>query len=127
MTETLARSPQPTDDGAAATVEAPPLAPAGAPLCYVIDEEPSIRHFLSLVLHGSGVDAVEFADGASMRQALERRLPNLVFHNISLESADAIELVVVLGKHGFNGAVQLMARAAQPSSNTSRQSARSRS
>ena len=108
MTETLARSPQPTDDGAAATVEAPPLAPAGAPLCYVVDEEPSIRHFLSLVLHGSGVDAVEFADGASMRQALERRLPNLVFHNISLESADAIELVVVLGKHGFNGAVQLM-------------------
>ena len=94
-------------DGAPA-VEAPPLAPDGGPLCYVVDEEPSIRHFLSLVLHGSGVDTVEFPDGASMRKAVETRPPALVFHNISLESAEAIESVVALAKLKFRGAVQLM-------------------
>src|SRR5689334_24783968 len=90
------------------TVDAPPIAPSGAPVCYVVDEEPSIRHFLSLSLHGSGVDTVEFADGASMRKAVETRAPALVFLNISLESADAIETVVALGKLRFRGAVQLM-------------------
>jgi EAL domain-containing protein (putative c-di-GMP-specific phosphodiesterase class I) len=91
-----------------AAVESPPLTPAGAPLCYVVDEEASIRHFLSLVLHGSGVDTMEFPDGAAMRRALERRVPDLVFHNIALESSDAIESMVALSKHGLRGSVQLM-------------------
>ena len=92
------------------TVAAPPLAPGTVPLCYVVDEEASIRHFLSLVLQGSGVDAIEFADGAALRRALatERRVPDLVFHNIPLESADAVESMVALGKNGMRGAVQLM-------------------
>ena len=104
MTKTPAPSPSNQTD----VVAAPPLAPGAAPLCYVVDEEASIRHFLSLVLHGSGVDTMEFPDGAALRQALEKRLPDLVFHNISIESADAIESVVTLGKHGFRGAMQLM-------------------
>ena len=106
MSETPA--PSSTAANGAPAVEAPPLAPDGAPLCYVVDEEPSIRHFLSLVLHGSGVDTVEFADGVSMRKAVEARPPALIFHNISLESADAIESVVALGKLKYRGAVQLM-------------------
>jgi EAL domain-containing protein (putative c-di-GMP-specific phosphodiesterase class I) len=106
MTETPARSSTAADGTPA--VEAPPLAPGGAPLCYVVDEEPSIRHFLSLVLHGSGVDTVEFPDGAAMRKTIGTRPPALIFHNISLESADAIESVVALGKLRFRGAVQLM-------------------
>jgi EAL domain-containing protein (putative c-di-GMP-specific phosphodiesterase class I)/FixJ family two-component response regulator len=89
-------------------VEAPPLMPSQAPLCYVVDEEASIRHFLSLVLHGSGIDTEEFADGAALRAAVGKRAPVLVFHNISLDSADAIESVVALGKRGYRGAVQLM-------------------
>ena len=91
-----------------AGIEAPPLAPGDAPLCYVVDEEPSIRHFLSLVLHGSGIDTMEFPDGTSLRTAIAERVPDLVFHNISLDSADAIESVVALGTVGFRGAVQLM-------------------
>lgn len=106
MTETSA--PSSTETGGPQAVEAPPLAPDGAPLCYVVDEESSIRHFLSLVLHGSGVDTVEFPDGAAMRRAVETRAPALIFHNISLESADAIESVVALGKLRYRGAVQLM-------------------
>jgi DNA-binding response OmpR family regulator len=101
MTETSAKSPKPADGTPA--VESPPLAPNGVAICYVVDEEPSIRHFLSLVLHGAGVDTVEFADGASMRKAFESRPPALVFINISLESADAIETVVALGKGRYRG------------------------
>jgi EAL domain-containing protein (putative c-di-GMP-specific phosphodiesterase class I)/CheY-like chemotaxis protein len=90
----------------------PPLSPgspeAGSPVCYIVDEEASIRHFLSLVLHGVGIDAVEFADGASMREALANKQPDLVFLNISLESADTIESIVALGRHFFRGSVQLM-------------------
>lgn len=106
MTETPA--PSSTATGGPQAVDAPPLAPDGAPICYVVDEESSIRHFLSLVLHGSGVDTVEFPDGAAMRKAVESRPPALIFHNISLESADAIESVVALGKLRYRGAVQLM-------------------
>src|SRR5258707_4410225 len=106
MTETPASSSTVADGTPA--VEAPPLAPDGSPLCYVVDEEPSIRHFLSLILHGSGVDTVEFPDGASMRKAIEARPPALVFQNISLESAEAIESVVALGTLRYHGAVQWM-------------------
>jgi EAL domain-containing protein (putative c-di-GMP-specific phosphodiesterase class I) len=89
-------------------VAAPPLAPDGAPLCYVVDEEPSLRHFLSLVLHGAGIDTIEFAEGAALRKAVAARKPDLVFHNISLDSADAIESVIALGASDFRGSVQLM-------------------
>ena len=106
MTEPPAKSST-TADGTPA-VEAPPLAPDGAPICYVVDEEPSIRHFLSLILHGAGVDTVEFPDGSTMRKAVEARPPALVFHNISLESTDAIESVIALGRLKYRGAVQLM-------------------
>jgi EAL domain-containing protein (putative c-di-GMP-specific phosphodiesterase class I)/CheY-like chemotaxis protein len=106
MTEPPAKSS--TTAGDTPAVEAPPLAPDGAPICYVVDEEPSIRHFLSLILHGAGVDTVEFPDGGTLRKAVEARPPALVFYNISLESTDAIESVVALGRLKYRGAVQLM-------------------
>jgi EAL domain-containing protein (putative c-di-GMP-specific phosphodiesterase class I) len=90
------------------SVDAPPLAPATAPLCFVVDDEASIRNFLSLVLHGAGIDTMEFADGTTMRRALTQRMPDLAFISISVDSADAIETVIALGKNGFSGAVQLM-------------------
>jgi EAL domain-containing protein (putative c-di-GMP-specific phosphodiesterase class I)/CheY-like chemotaxis protein len=89
-------------DGAAAAE------PARVPVCFVVDEEPSIRHFLSLVLHGSGVDTEEFADGASLRAAVAKRNPDLIFLGVGLESAIAIEIIINLGKAGYFGFVQLM-------------------
>jgi EAL domain-containing protein (putative c-di-GMP-specific phosphodiesterase class I) len=97
-----------THDPVANATHAPPLAGARAPLCYVVDEEASIRHFLSLVLHGAGVDTIEFSDDADLRAAIARRLPDLVFLNVSLESADAIETVIALGRSRFRGHIQLM-------------------
>ena len=59
---------------------------ARTPLCFVIDTDASIRHFLSLILHGAGIDTEEFADGGGLRAALARRVPDLVFLDIPLES-----------------------------------------
>ena len=81
---------------------------ARAPLCFVVDSDASIRSFLSLVLHGVGVDTEEFAHGKSIEAALGTREPNLVFLNIVLESSEAIETVIALGRRGYSGHIQLM-------------------
>jgi EAL domain-containing protein (putative c-di-GMP-specific phosphodiesterase class I) len=99
-----AKAAQPTS---AAPVTAPRDA-AHVPLCFVVDGDASMRHFLSLVLHGAGVDTEEFADGATFRAAMARRSPDVVFLNVALESAEAIECVVGLGKKSYGGHVQLM-------------------
>jgi len=104
----MTASSAPASNRAAASPAGAGPRSAQVPLCYVVDEEPSVRHFLSLVLHGWGIDTVEFPDGASLRPAMAQRVPDLIFLNISTESADAIESVVSLGKGGFAGAVQLM-------------------
>ena len=85
---------------------APARNPSQAPLCFVVDEEPSIRHFLSLILHGAGVDTQEFPDGRSLRQALAGPHPDLICFNVSLEANDAIESIAALGKHAYKGPVQ---------------------
>jgi EAL domain-containing protein (putative c-di-GMP-specific phosphodiesterase class I) len=85
-----------------------PSAEARAPLCFVVDTDASIRHFLSLILHGSGIDTEELPDGQAVRPALARRQPKLVFLNIALESSDAIECVLALSRAGYSGCVQLM-------------------
>ncbi len=77
-------------------------------MCFVIDADGSIRHFLSLVLHGAGIDTQEFADGQGLRQALSRGAPDVIFLDIPLESAEGIACVVALGNANYRGRVQLM-------------------
>jgi EAL domain-containing protein (putative c-di-GMP-specific phosphodiesterase class I) len=88
----------------------PPDASRGArtPLCFIIDSDASIRHFLSLIMHGAGVDTLELADGEALVAALTKRTPDAVFLDIALESAEAIGCVVMLGQRGYSGYVQLM-------------------
>jgi EAL domain-containing protein (putative c-di-GMP-specific phosphodiesterase class I) len=84
------------------------VAAARVPLGFIVDGDASIRSFLSLVLHGVGIDTEEFADGQTFRLALARRAPDLVFLNVALESAEAIECVMALGTRSYAGYVQLM-------------------
>ena len=104
MTETLERQP------AGANADAADAGAGGArvPICFVVDDDASIRHFLSLILHGGGIDTEEFADGKSFAQAAAKRTPELVFLNIGLESGEAIEAILALAKRGYFGFVQLM-------------------
>jgi EAL domain-containing protein (putative c-di-GMP-specific phosphodiesterase class I)/CheY-like chemotaxis protein len=108
MTEALNHKRQAsvaTGNSAADAVEA-----AQVPVCFVVDDESSIRHFLSLILHGLGVDTEEFPNGASFRLAMARRNPDLIFLNVRLESSEAVESVVALGRRGYRGYVQLMSK-----------------
>jgi EAL domain-containing protein (putative c-di-GMP-specific phosphodiesterase class I) len=82
--------------------------PERAPLCFVVDGDASIRHFLSLVLHGVGVDTEELAHGNAVEAALDKRKPDLIFLNIALESSEAIETVIALGRRAYTGHVQLI-------------------
>src|SRR5664279_2383985 len=77
-------------------------------LAFIIDEEGSIRQFVSLILQGSGVDTIEFVDGASFRDTPIARLPDMVFLNVNLEVQDAVASIETLNKSGFTGSVQLM-------------------
>lgn len=99
----------PSKDPAAST--GTQLAQAGlgqTPLAFVIDEESSIRHFVSLILQGIGIDTMEFADGEAFRTARAPRPPDIIFLNISLDANDAIQSIEALGTAGYTGAIQLM-------------------
>jgi EAL domain-containing protein (putative c-di-GMP-specific phosphodiesterase class I) len=107
MTESSAH-PQPIDEPAAAPDVADAPAPGVTPLCVVIDEQSSIRHFVSLIMQGSGVDTLEFPDSASFRTAVMSRPPDIIFLNVTLDAADVIQSITALGKRNYRGAVQLM-------------------
>lgn len=83
-----------------------------AACCCVVDDDANMRQFLSLIMHGAGIDTVEFEDLRDFRKALERNDfpggPPLVFIDIALDAGPAIENIVQLGQNGFKGPVQLM-------------------
>jgi EAL domain-containing protein (putative c-di-GMP-specific phosphodiesterase class I) len=105
MTDGLERAS--ADENDDRTADGPGSA-SRVPVCYVVDEDGSIRHYLSLILHGAGLDAEEFSDSKAFAQAIASNNPELVFLNVSLESSEAIEAILKLAKRGYCGFVQLM-------------------
>jgi EAL domain-containing protein (putative c-di-GMP-specific phosphodiesterase class I)/CheY-like chemotaxis protein len=91
-------------------------------LAFIIDDEVAIRQFVSLILQGSGVDTIEFIDGASFRGTQTARPPDVVFLNVNLEAQDAVQSIEALSKSGFTGAVQLMSSRGSAVLDTVRQS-----
>src|SRR3954452_472884 len=79
-------------------------------LAFIIDEEGTIRQFVSLILQGSGVDTIEFVDGASFRDTPITRLPDTVFLNVNLEVQDAVSSIETLTSTGFTGFGPLLER-----------------
>jgi len=83
-------------------------AKSAAHLCFVIDDDPKLRHFLSLILQGAGIDAVEFTSGSAFRRARPPTPADLIFLNIGADTNDAIQTLEALSKSRYAGAVQLM-------------------
>jgi EAL domain-containing protein (putative c-di-GMP-specific phosphodiesterase class I)/CheY-like chemotaxis protein len=105
-------SPTPTSSPAAANpASRDAAAPDGeprVPLCFVIDADDSVRRFLSLILHGAGLNTEEFAAGESIAAALTKRAPHIVFLDIALEFGEAVKCLVELANGNYRGQVQLI-------------------
>ncbi len=84
----------------------PPVVPI--PVCFVVDQDSSIRHFISLIMQGAGIDTQEFADGPSFRKALGAQRPDVVFIDVPNNSDDAQKSMTLLSDSGCTGAVQLI-------------------
>ena len=85
--------------------------PAGAlspPLCWIIENEPSKRHFLSLILNGFGIDTLEYVGDAELSKEETLRIPDLIFLNVSHDSTDAVASILRLAKSRYRGPGQLM-------------------
>ncbi len=86
-------------------------APGGetrVPLCFVVDADDSVRRFLSLILHGAGLNTEEFTAGKSIAAALAKRAPHIVFLDIALEFGEAVKCLVELASGNYRGQVQLV-------------------
>jgi len=90
------------------TPEARPEPAGRSPVCYIVDEESANRHFMSLVLQGYGIETGLFANGQALREGLARKSPDLIFLDVPIEAATAIESVHAIGEQKYRGALQLM-------------------
>jgi EAL domain-containing protein (putative c-di-GMP-specific phosphodiesterase class I)/CheY-like chemotaxis protein len=81
---------------------------ARTPLCFVIDGESTIRHFVSLILQGTGIDTMEFAEGAALRTVAAQRPADMLFLDVNLDVQDAMQTIEWLGETKYAGVVQLM-------------------
>jgi EAL domain-containing protein (putative c-di-GMP-specific phosphodiesterase class I) len=78
------------------------------PVCYILDEDRQICHFLSVILFGHGIRTEEYSDAPSFLQAVGRHAADLVFVNVGRDSRETIKLTEALAQQGYFGFVQLM-------------------
>jgi EAL domain-containing protein (putative c-di-GMP-specific phosphodiesterase class I)/FixJ family two-component response regulator len=88
--------------------ETPGDAGARPPVCFIVDNEESNRHFMSLVLQGHGIETGLFPNGKALREGLARKSPDLIFLDVPIEAATAIEAIHAIGERKYRGALQLM-------------------
>jgi EAL domain-containing protein (putative c-di-GMP-specific phosphodiesterase class I)/CheY-like chemotaxis protein len=87
----------------------PAAGPEKQPLrCFIVDDEPDIRRFMSFTLRKSGIDADDYSTIDEMLGGLARKQPDVIFLDVWLDGADAIDAIRLLGERGFAGHVQLM-------------------
>ena len=110
MLKELGRGVRPSDDLDIVPVpdEAQRGAAGGSPLCFIVDQEDSNRHFMSMVLQGYGIETRMFPDGRALRDGLIRKPPNLIFLDVPVDASTAIDAVNLLGEQKYRGPLQLM-------------------
>jgi EAL domain-containing protein (putative c-di-GMP-specific phosphodiesterase class I)/CheY-like chemotaxis protein len=78
------------------------------PLCFVVDDEPGICHFICAALDELGIDAASFRNVSQLFEGLTRRTPDLIFLDVSLERSDAVDAIRGLTERNFGGVIQLI-------------------
>jgi EAL domain-containing protein (putative c-di-GMP-specific phosphodiesterase class I)/CheY-like chemotaxis protein len=75
---------------------------------FIIDDEEGICKFIAMTLANWGVEAESFHTADRALEALDRRIPAIIFLDIALKKSDAIDVIRGLGERGYNGVVQIM-------------------
>jgi DNA-binding NtrC family response regulator len=81
--------------------------------CFVIDDDAGICKALSFTLRRLGFSTSEIATPAALEAALETETPKLVFLDLGLGQAGAMDILPILSEHGYTGPVQLMSGRSQ--------------
>src|SRR5689334_5504988 len=81
------------------------------PRLLVVDDDPSVRSLLRDYLGGHGFTVVEAADGAQMRQEIERELPDAVLLDVRLPGEDGLVLARYLRERYDLGILMVTASA----------------
>jgi len=100
----------PTDSGEDVTLA--PLAQnemaSASPLAFVVDDEDGICTLIMTTLAKMGVEAEKFHTAGAAVEALDRRLPAIIFLDVALKHSDAVDVIRGLGEKRYGGIVQLM-------------------
>jgi EAL domain-containing protein (putative c-di-GMP-specific phosphodiesterase class I) len=86
------------------------------PVCFVVDREEAHRHYVSLALQTHGIETTLFPRAALMREGLSRRIPDLIFVDVSSSSTDAADSLRALAERSYRGVVQLISADGTPHS-----------
>jgi DNA-binding NtrC family response regulator len=81
---------------------------AAAPFAFIIDDQQGICRTIAIVLGGLGVESASYQTADSAIDALDRRRPEIIFLDMSLEQSDAIDVIKGLSEKHYTGVVQLM-------------------
>jgi EAL domain-containing protein (putative c-di-GMP-specific phosphodiesterase class I)/CheY-like chemotaxis protein len=90
------------------TADASTKANGSAPLCFVVDDEPGICHFICATLDDLGVETASFGNVSQLFEGLKQRSPDLIFLDVSLERSDAVDAIRGLSELNFGGVIQLI-------------------
>lgn len=89
-------------------------APFGAGrYCIIVDDDPGICKALSFTLRKVGFETSDVASPAALDAVLTERRPELVFLDLGLGQSGALDILPILARHGYDGAVQLMSGRSQ--------------
>ncbi len=77
-------------------------------LAYVIDDDATMRQFISTTLSQLGMTVVTFQDGKEALASLDGVHPAVIFLDVALLQSDALDVIRGLGDRSYGGMVQLM-------------------
>lgn len=81
-----------------------------SPRVLVVDDDPALRDLLAEYLSANGLEVESVGDGAAMRQAIERHMPDAIVLDLMLPGEDGLSLARELRTHSDVGILMLSAR-----------------
>lgn len=98
---------------AATGAEKTPTARQAQTYCFVVDDDAGICKALCFTLRKLGFGTADIPSPAALEQALAERSPALIFLDLGLGQAGALDVLPILARHGYAGPVQLMSGRSQ--------------